>query len=95
VRNFRHVMVLSGLATAGALASLAVVGSSVATAATRLRSGAVRDQLVSHVTPAAGAAAQSGAVPTGATAMAAAVACMAVVALCFVVVTFIRRRVAV
>jgi hypothetical protein len=71
---------------------MVTAGTAVASASPRLRSGAVREQLVSHVN-AVGSTAQSGIVPNGANAMFAVVALMALLAFVFLVVTFIRRRV--
>ncbi len=83
---------IGGVATASCLVWMATAGIAVASASTRLRSGAVREQLVSHVNT-VGSTAQSGIVPNGANAMFAVVALMALLAFVFLVVTFIRRRV--
>ncbi len=93
VRKLQRWAVVSGLAAAGVLAWLATAGSAIATAATRDRSGGVRGQLVSHVSP-AGSGASSGLLTTGADAMAIVVAVMAAVALVFLIVTLVRHRVA-
>ena len=83
---------IGAMAAASCLVWLATAGTAVASASTRLRSGAVRAQLVSHVSS-AGASSGSGIVPNGANAMAAVVGLMALLALVFLVVTFIRRRI--
>jgi hypothetical protein len=93
-RKLQRWAAMSGLGAAGVLAWLATAGSAMATAATRFRSGGVRGRLVSHVSP-VGPGARSGLVPTGADAMAMVVAVMAAVALIFLIVTLVRRRVAV
>ncbi len=90
--RLRSGAALGGVAAASCLVWLATAGSTVAAASTRLRSGAVREQLVNHVN-AVGSAAQPSIVPNGANAMFAVVALMALLAFVFLVVTFIRRRV--
>jgi hypothetical protein len=74
--------------------TLAVVaGTSVASAATRYRSGSVRSQLASTSHLATSGAASGGLPLTGPTVMASVVGLMALLAMVFIVVTFIRRRI--
>ncbi len=83
-----------GAAAVGAVAWSLTAGSALASAATRLRSGTVHAQLVSHVTT--GANAVSAGLPLkGSGVIAAIVGALAVFALAFLVVTFIRRRITV
>jgi hypothetical protein len=94
VRQFR-VLVLAAMvtvATAGALIWSVTAGSALASAATRLRSGALHAQLVSHVTAGANTA-PAGAALTGSGVMASVVGALALFALAFLVVTLIRRRI--
>ncbi len=79
-------------AAVGALVWSVTAGSALASATTRLRSGTLHAQLVSHV--AAGANTVPTRVPlTGSGVMAAMVGALALFALAFLVVTLIRRRV--
>jgi hypothetical protein len=88
----RQLGVLVSAATFGVLLWSVSAGSAVASAATRLRSGAVHAQLASHVTAGANTVPASlGLKGTGV--MAAVVGVLALFALAFVVVTLIRRRV--
>jgi hypothetical protein len=74
--------------------TLAVIaGTSVASAATRFRSGSVRNQLASTSHLATSGAASGGLGLTGPTVMASVVGLMALLAMAFIVITFIRRRV--
>jgi hypothetical protein len=71
-------------------------GSAVASASTRLRSGALHAPLVSHVATGAGGGANAlspGLALKGSAVMAAIVGVLAPCALAFLIVTFIRRRV--
>ena len=87
----RQLGVLAAAATLGVLLSV-TTGSAIASATTRLRSGAVHAQLASHVTAGANTVPASlGLKGTGV--MAAVVGVLALFALAFVVVTLIRRRV--
>lgn len=83
--------------TLAALIWTLTVGSAVASASTRLRSGTLHAQLVSHVSARAGANALSpaGLTVKGSAVMAAIVGLLALAALAFLIVTFIRRRVTV
>jgi hypothetical protein len=85
----RKLQVLMGAATLGALLWSVSAGSAVASASTRLRSGAVRAQLVSHVS----AGTSAGISLTGSGVMAAVVGALALFAVAFLVVTLIRRRI--
>jgi hypothetical protein len=68
-------------------------GSAVASASTRLRSGAVHAQLVSHVAAGTNAVSSAGLTIKGSGVMAGVVGALAVFALAFLIVTFIRRRI--
>jgi hypothetical protein len=73
-------------------------GSAVASASTRLRSGTLHTQLVSHVSAGAGTGANaisSGLPLKGSAVISAIVGVLALCALAFLVVTLIRRRVTV
>jgi len=83
-----------GAAAVGAVAWSLTAGSALASAATRLRSGTLHAQLVSHVTTGANAV-SSGLPLKGSGVIAAIVGALAVFALTFLVVTFIRRRITV
>jgi hypothetical protein len=91
-RRVRVIAAMVGLVTFGAAAWAVTAGAAVASAATRLRSGSLHAQLVSHVSPGANSV-PSGLVLKGTDVMAAVVAIMAVLAVAFLIVTFIRRRV--
>jgi hypothetical protein len=91
-RSIRVIATLVGVATLGAAAWLVTAGAAVASASTRLRSGTLHAQLVSHVSPGASAV-SSGLGLRGSDVMSAVVATMAVLAVAFLIVTFIRRRV--
>jgi hypothetical protein len=94
VRQVR-VLVLAAMvaaATVGALVWSVTAGSALASAATRLRSGTLHAQLVSHVSAGANTA-PAGVTLTGSGVMAAIVGALALFALAFLVVTLIRRRV--
>jgi hypothetical protein len=91
-RQVRVIAALVGVATLGAAAWLLTAGAAVASASTRLRSGNLHAQLVSHVSPGASAV-SSGLGLKGSDVMAAVVATMAVLAVAFLIVTFIRRRI--
>jgi hypothetical protein len=91
VRKLRVLAAMVGLAAAGTFALSVVVGSTLASASTRLRSGSLHAQLVSHVTP-VGNTASSGLI-AGSNVIAGVVGTLAILALAFLVVTFIRRRV--
>jgi hypothetical protein len=81
------------VATVGALIWSVTAGSALASATTRLRSGTLHAQLVSHV--AAGAnTVPTGVALTGSGVMAAVVGALALFALAFLIVTLIRRRIA-
>ena len=82
------------------LVAMIMAGPAVASASTRLRSGTLHAQLVSHVSAGAGAGAGANTVSSGLTlegsaVMAAIVGVLALCALAFLIVTFIRRRVTV
>jgi hypothetical protein len=91
VQRLVNTAAMVGLAVTGVLLWILTEGASLAAAATRDRSGAVRTQLVSHVGPAG--APGSAFVSSGSNVMAGVVALLAVAAFVFMVVTFIRRRV--
>jgi hypothetical protein len=91
-RQVRVIAAMVGFATLGAAAWLFTAGSAVASASTRLRSGNLHAQLVSHVSPGASAV-SSGLGLKGSDVMSAVVATMAVLAVAFLIVTFIRRRI--
>ena len=87
---------LVGTTTLAALIWTFTAGSSVASASTRLRSGTLHAQLVSHVSAGDGAnAVSSGLTLEGSAVMAAIVGVLALCAFAFLVVTLIRRRVTV
>jgi hypothetical protein len=92
-RRVRVIAAMGGMAAVGAVAWLLTAGSAVASATTRLRSGNLHAQLVSHVSPGASPV-SSGLGLRGSDVMAAVVATMALLAVVFLIVTFIRRRVA-
>jgi hypothetical protein len=94
VRQLR-VLVLAAMvaaATVGALVWSVTAGSALASATTRLRSGTLHAQLVSHVSGGANTV-PAGVALTGSGVMAAIVGALALFALAFLVVTLIRRRV--
>lgn len=82
------------IAVSWAIAWTVIVGSGVADAATRYRSGAIRGRLLDSATRLAtnGGAASAGLHLATADVMAGIVGLMAVLAFAFLVVTFIRRR---
>jgi hypothetical protein len=94
VRQLRVLVlaVMMAAATVGALIWSVTAGSALASAATRLRSGALHAQLVSHVSAGANTA-PAGVALSGSGVMAAIVGALALFALAFLVVTLIRRRV--
>jgi len=92
VRWVRVLASTLGAGTACACTLVLFAGTATASATTRLRSGNLHAQLVSHVTPTASP------VPTdlslaAANIMATVVGALALVALGFVVLTLIRRRI--
>jgi hypothetical protein len=90
----RARVALVGTATLAAMIWTMTAGCAVASASTRLRSGALHAQLVSHVSSGAGAnALSSGLTLKGSAVMAGIVGALALCALAFLVVTLIRRRV--
>jgi hypothetical protein len=90
----RDRLALVGTATLVALIWTVTAGSAVASASTRLRSGILHSQLVSHVSTGTGAnAVSSGLTLQGSAVMAAIVGVLALCAFAFLVVTLIRRRV--
>jgi hypothetical protein len=87
---------LVGTTTLAALIWTLTAGSAVASASTRLRSGTLHAQLVSHVSAGSGTnAVSSGLALKGSAVMAAIVGVLALCAFAFLVVTLIRRRVTV
>jgi hypothetical protein len=87
-----------GTTTLAALIWTLTAGCAVASASTRLRSGTLHAQLVSHVSGGAGTGANavsSGLALRGSAVMAAIVGVLALCAFAFLVVTLIRRRVTV
>jgi hypothetical protein len=87
-----------GTTTLAALIWTLTAASAVASASTRLRSGTLHAQLVSHVSAGAGTGANavsSGLALKGSAVMAAIVGVLALCAFAFLVVTLIRRRVTV
>jgi hypothetical protein len=85
---------LVGTTTLAAVIVMVTAGSAVASASTRLRSGTLHTQLVSHVSASTGANAVSSGLPLkGSAVMAAIVGVLALCAFAFLVVTLIRRRV--
>lgn len=89
---------LAGTTTLAVLIWTLTAGSAVASASTRLRSGTLHAQLVSHVSGGTGAGANtvsSGLALKGSAVMAAIVGVLALCAFAFLVVTLIRRRVTV
>jgi hypothetical protein len=87
---------LVGATTLATLVWMLTAGSAVASASTRLRSGTLHAQLVSHVSAATGSNAVSSGLPLeGSAVMAAIVGVLALCAFAFLVVTLIRRRVTV
>ena len=91
-RQLRTMAALVGTATVAGLAWSITVGTAAAGASTRIRSGSLHAQLVSHVSTGANALSPGGTV-RGSDVMAVIVGAMAVFALAFLIVTFIRRRV--
>jgi hypothetical protein len=90
----RALAAMMGTAILGSATLLVTAGASVASASTRLRSGTLHAQLVSHVSSGSGTnPVAAGLTLKGSGVMAAVVAALAVFALAFLVVTFIRRRV--
>jgi hypothetical protein len=91
----RALAAMMGAAALASAAWLVTAGASVASASTRLRSGTLHAQLVSHVASGTSGAnsVTSGLALKGSGVMAGLVAALAVFALAFLVVTFIRRRV--
>jgi hypothetical protein len=90
----RARLALVGTATLAAVIWTLAAGSAVASASTRLRSGILHAQLVSHVSAGAGAnAVSSGLTLKGSAVMATIVGVLALCAFAFLVVTLIRRRV--
>lgn len=94
-QHLRNSVVLVALATTSALTWVISAGSGAAGAATRSRSGALRDQLVSSSHFAPNGAAAPGLGLTGPDVMAAVVGLCAFFAMAFLVVTLIRRRITV
>jgi hypothetical protein len=92
MRQLRVFAAMAGSATVGALMWLVTAGSTLASATTRLRSGSLHAQLVSHVTPGTNSVSSSLGLH-GTDVMAAIVGAMAVLSVAFLIVTFIRRRV--
>jgi hypothetical protein len=88
----RQLRVLLGAATLGAFLWSITAGSAVASATTRLRSGTLHAQLVSHVSAGANAV-PAGISLKGTGVMAGVVGVLALCALAFLVVTLIRRRI--
>jgi hypothetical protein len=87
---------LVGTTTLAAVIVMVTASSAVASASTRLRSGNLHAQLVSHVSASTGANALSSGLPLkGSAVMAAIVGVLALCAFAFLVVTLIRRRVTV
>jgi hypothetical protein len=82
----------AGTATLAALTWSVTAGTAVAGAATRVRSGTLHAQLVSHVSTAANPV-STGLPLKGSNVIAEIVGVMAVLAVAFLVVTFIRRRI--
>jgi hypothetical protein len=83
---------LVGTTALAAVTWMVTAGSAVASASTRLRSGTLHAQLVSHVSGGANAV-SSGLTLKGSAVMAAIVGVLALCAFAFLVVTLIRRRV--
>ncbi len=92
MRQVRALAATVGLAVVAGCALGLILGTTVASATTRLRSGTLHSQLASHVPAGAGAAPPDLAL-TGANVTAAVVGTMALLALAFIVVTLIRRRI--
>ena len=94
VRQLRVLILATAVAaaTVGTLIWSVTAGSALASASTRLRSGTLHAQLVSHVTPGANTV-QGGMALTGSGVMAAVVGALALFAVAFLLVTLIRRRV--
>jgi hypothetical protein len=86
--RLRQLRVLLGAVPLGAFLWSITAGSGVASATTRLRSGTLHAQLVSHVN-----AVPAGISLKGTGVMAAVVGVLALFALAFLVVTLIRRRI--
>ena len=92
MQGLRNMAATFGLVVVAAMTWILTEGASLAGASTRYRSGGVgRTQLAGHYSQGAGAGSKAF-VPMGADLMAGFVALLAVAALCFMVVTFIRRR---
>jgi hypothetical protein len=90
----RARLAVVGTATSAAIIWILTAGSAVASASTRLRSGILHTQLVSHVSAGTGAnAVSSGLTLKGSSVIAAIVGVLALLAFAFLVVTLIRRRV--
>jgi len=90
----RFLVLAAGVVTMtlAPLTWLVAAGTAVAGADTRLRSGSVHAQLVSHLSSGAHTLSPSLALK-GSDVMAAIVGILAVLALAFLIVTFIRRRI--
>ena len=91
MRHFRFLAAAVGVAATGTLAWSVALGAAAASAASRLRSGSLHAQLVSHVAPAGNTSSSHLLVGSGV--MAGIVGSLAVLALAFLVVTLIRRRI--
>jgi hypothetical protein len=91
VRQLRFLTAMVGMAATGAVAWSVTVGVVAASASTRLRSGNLHAQLVSHVAPAGNTS--SSQLLADSDVIAGIVASLAVLALAFVIVTLIRRRI--
>jgi hypothetical protein len=84
---------LVGATTLAAVLCMVTAGSTAASASTRLRSGTLHAQLVSHVSSAAGTnGLSSGLTIQGSAVMAGVVGVLALCAFAFLVVTLIRHR---
>ncbi len=92
-QRLRTVAALVGTATVAGLAWSITVAAAAAGASTRIRSGSLHAQLVSHVSTSANPL--SPGLTVGSGVMAVIVGAMAVFALAFLIATFIRRRVSV
>lgn len=82
-----------GFASTCALTLALIAGTSVASAATRYRSGSVRNQLASTSHLTTSGATSGGLGLTGPNVMASVVGLMALLAVAYIIVTLIRRRV--
>jgi hypothetical protein len=87
LRRIQYKSALLATAATTIIGYVLMGGASLASAAERHRSGAVRQQLAEHIP-----AGRSSAVMTGADIMGAIVLLLAVIAILFLVTTFIRRR---